>query len=433
MHLLSLAVLANLSRLGLAFAAVALAPIPAFSQTPMEFPRAAPAEVGMSAEKLEAATRALQAHVDAGDIAGAVAAIVRNGKLVYSAAVGRRDIESSSPMTFDSLFRVYSMSRPMASLGILMQQDEGLLNVRDPVQKYLPKFAGQRVLVDPNVQDPDQTRPRKGDITLAELMTHTSGFGNRDSKMYVDRNMRSWDQTLAQVVDNMAAAPLFEDPGTAYRYGESADVLGRVIEVVSGMKLEDFYQQRILGPLGMRDAVYYVDPARRSRLATVYRPLAGGQLQPFEIEPIPVTQHRALISAVGLVASTMDYIRFSQFFLDDGKVNGRQLLSPGAVRQAENNALADSVLPIGKTGYNTGTGWSLGGFAVVMNPAAYDHTVSPGEFWWDGSAGTRFWIDPRENMVTVIMAQIQPTDGKHFREQFKTLVYEAIEKHRSVP
>jgi len=396
----------------------------------ISLPAARPETVGMSSAKLAKVTEALQAHVDAGDIAGAVAAVMRHGKLVYSMAVGRRDIASAAPMTFDSLFRVYSMSRPMASLGILMLQDEGRVNVNDPVQKYLPKFAGQRVLLDARIQDPAQTRPRKGEITLADLMTHTSGFGNRESKMYVDLHMRSWDQPLAQVVDNMAAAPLFTDPGTAYRYGESADVLGRVIEVVTGMTLEDFYQQRTFGPLGMRDAVYYVDPARAGRLATVYRPDAGGKLEPFEIEPIPVTQHRALISAVGLVASTADYLRFSQFFLNNGRVNGKQLLSPASVQLAEKNAIPASVLPIGKTGYNAGTGWSLGGFAVAMDPALYDHTVSPGEFWWDGSAGTRFWVDPKEDMVTVIMAQVQPTDGKHFREQFKTLVYDAIEKHQ---
>ena len=151
-------------------------------------------------------------------------------------------------------------------------------------------------------------------------------------------------------------------------------------------------------------------------------------MQPFEIEPIPVTEHRALISAVGLVASPADYLRFGQFFLNNGRVNGKQLLSPASVQLAQKNALPDAVLPIGKTGYNTGTGWSLGGFAVVMNPAAYDHTVSPGEIGWDGSAGTRFWVDPKENMVTVIMAQVQPTDGHHFREQFKSLVYDAIER-----
>jgi CubicO group peptidase (beta-lactamase class C family) len=232
----------NRARIALVSAFIALFPTLAFPQAAL--PIGTPADVGMSAEKLESVTRALQAHVDAGDITGAVAAVVRDGKLVYSEAVGFRDIEVGSPMAFDSLFRVYSMSRPMASLGILMLQDEGRLDVNDPVQKYLPEFSGQRVLINPGAA-PDQTRPRKGDITLANLMTHTSGFGNRESKMYVDRHVRSWDQTLQQVVDNMAAVPLFEDPGTAYRYGESADILGRVIEVVTGMKLEDFYKERI--------------------------------------------------------------------------------------------------------------------------------------------------------------------------------------------
>jgi len=154
-------------------------------------------------------------------------------------------------------------------------------------------------------------------------------------------------------------------------------------------------------------------------------------LQAFEIEPIPVTEHRALISAVGAVSSTTDMLRFGQFFLNNGKVNGRQLLSPQGIHLAETNAIPAAVLPIGKTGYNAGSGWTLGGFNVVMDPTAYDHTVNRGEIWWDGSAATRFWIDPRENMVTVIMAQVQPTDAGHFREQFKTLVYDAIEKHHA--
>ena len=273
---------------------VVLSAMPAFAQ--IAFPTATPEDAGMSSAKLDKATQALQAHVDAGDIAGAVAGVVRDGKLVYLEAVGKRDIASSAPMTTDALFRIYSMTRPIPSLGILMLQDEGKVNVNDPVQKYLPKFAGQRVLADPNATTADQTRPRKGDITLAELATHTSGFGGRESKIYVDRNMRSWDQSLEQVVDNMASAPLFQDPGTQYRYSEGGDVLGRVIEVTTGMKLQDFYQQRIFGPLGMNDTVFYVDPGRAGRLATTYRPV-NGKLQAFEIEPIPVTEHRALISA----------------------------------------------------------------------------------------------------------------------------------------
>lgn len=411
---------------GLALGFVLLS-APAIAQ--IEFPVATPAEVGMSANALDKVTQALQAHVDAGDIAGAVGGVVRDGKLVYLKAVGQRDIESSSPMTVDALFRIYSMSRPIPALGILMLQDEGKVNVNDPVKKYLPKFADQRVLADPNAPNWDQTRPRQGDITLGNLSTHTAGFGGRETKIYVEHNVRSWDQSLEQVVNNMAAAPLFDDPGTKYRYSEGGDVQGRVIELQTGMKLDAFYQQRIFAPLGMTDTMYYVDPAHAGRLATTYRPV-DGKLQAFEIEPIPPTQRRALISAVGAISSTKDQLRFGQFFLNNGRVNGKQLLSAKGVQQAGTNALPASVLPISKTGYNAGSGWSLGGFNVVMDPSAYDHTVNKGEFWWDGSSSTRLWIDPKENMVTVIMAALQPTDGKHFREQFKTLVYAAIEKHK---
>lgn len=411
---------------GLALGFVLLS-TPAISQ--IEFPVATPAEVGMSADRLDQVTRALQAHVDAGDIAGAVGGVVRDGKLVYLKAVGQRDIESASPMTVDALFRIYSMTRPIPALGILMLQDEGKVSVNDPVKKYLPKFADQRVLADPNAPDWDQTRPRRGDITLGNLSTHTAGFGGRESKIYVEHNVRGWDKSLAQVVDNMAGAPLFQDPGTKYRYSEGGDVQGRVIELQTGMALDEFYRQRIFGPLGMTDTMFYVDPAHAGRLATTYRP-AGGKLQAFEIEPIPPTQRRALISAVGAISTARDQLRFGQFFLDNGRVNGKQLLSPQGVQQAQVNALPPSLLPISKTGYNAGSGWSLGGFNVVMDPAAYDHTVNKGEFWWDGSSSTRLWIDPKENMVTVIMAALQPTDGKHFREQFKTLVYAAIEKHK---
>jgi CubicO group peptidase (beta-lactamase class C family) len=408
---------------------VVLSAMPAFAQ--IALPAAKPEDAGMSSAKLDRATQALQAHVDAGDIAGAVAGVVRDGKLIYLKAVGKRDIGLSAPMTTDALFRIYSMTRPIPSLGILMLQDQGKVKVSDQVQTYLPKFADQRVLADPDATTADKTRPRNSNITLAELATHTAGFGGRESKIYVDSHVRSWDQSLEQVVDNMAAAPLFDDPGTKYRYSEGGDVLGRVIEVVSGMKLQDFYQKRIFGPLGMNDTVFYVDPGRAGRLATTYRPGPDKQLQAFEIEPIPVTEHRALISAVGAVSSTTDMLRFGQFFLNNGKVSGHQLLSQQGIRLAEINAIPNSVLPIATTGYNAGSGWTLGGFNVVMDPSAYDHTVNRGEFWWDGSAGTRFWIDPKENMVTVIMAQIQPTDAGHFREEFKSLVYDAIEKHHA--
>ncbi|HDZ08207.1 serine hydrolase domain-containing protein [Pseudohongiella sp.] len=411
-----------------AFAIAGIFTLSAISAQAQPIERGDPGAVGLSVEKLTLATQALQARVDAGDIAGAVAAIVRDGQLVYAEALGLRDIDAGAAMPFDALFRTYSMTRPVTALGILMLHDEGLLDVNDSVQTYLPQFAEQQVLVDADATDVSATRPRQGDMTLAMLLTHTSGLGSRNSALYRGHNVHSYDQSLAQVVDNVAALPLFEDPGTGYRYGLHAEVLGRVIEVVSGQDIQTFFRQRIFDPLGMSDTVFYVDPSLAERLATVYRADASGRLQAHEMEAIPVTEPRALASSgVGLVSSTMDFLRFSQLFLDNGRVNGQQLVSPAVVSMMAENAVPDALLPIGSRGYWLGSGWSLGGMAVVMDADTYNHNVNEGEYWWDGSAGTRFWIDPHENMVTIIMAQVSPASGNGFREQFKTLVYDAIE------
>lgn len=388
------------------------------------FESAEPEAMGLSSAGLQRVTERLQAHIDDGDIAGVVAAVVKDGKLVYHTALGVRDLERGDPMPLDALFRVYSMTRPVTALGILMLHDQGRLNVNDPVQKYLPEFEEQSVQAD---SEGRATRPRVGDITLAQLLTHTSGIGDRNSALYRQHNVHSYDQTLAEVVTNVARLPLYEDPGTAYRYGMHAEVLGRVIEVVSGQDIESFYQEWILGPLGMTDTVFLVDPDRQGRLAPVYRPDSDGRLQRHEMEHIPVTEPRALTSTgVGLVSSTMDFLRFSRLFLDNGLVNGEQLVSPAVVRMMADNAVPDALLPLGENGYWAGSGWSLGGMAVVLDPAPYGHTVVPGEFWWDGSAGTRFWIDPHNNMISIVMAQVSPAHGNGFRENFKTLVYEAL-------
>lgn len=400
----------------------------ASAQTLSGFDTVSASAAGLSAEKLEAVTAALQAQIDAGDIPGAVAAVLKDGKLVYLQALGFKHIESQQPMTADALFRTYSMTRPITALGILILQDKGLLSVEDSVQTYLPQFAAQPVFQDANDADIEEVRPRNGDITIAQLLTHTSGIGDRNSALYRANNVHSYDQTLEQVVNNVAALPLFEDPGTVYRYGMHSEVLGRIIEEVSGQDILSFFQQAIFEPLGMTDTVFYVDESRRERLATVYRPDAEGQLRPHEMEHIPVTEVRALSSSgVGLVSSTADFLKFSQLFLDNGMANGQRVLSEAGVRQAAENAVPDALMPIGGNGYWAGSGWSLGGFAVALDPSAYNHTVNQGEYWWDGSAGTRFWIDPSENMVTIIMSQVSPAGGNGFRERFKTGVYEALE------
>ena len=193
------------------------------------------------------------------------------------------------------------------------------------------------------------------------------------------------------------------------------------------MPAEAFLRERIFEPVGMRDAVFHVTGERRERLATVHRRDDAGTLRPHEMEDVPVTEPRALTSTgVGLVTSTMDLLRFAQLFLDEGRAGERQLISPETVRMAAENAVPEALLPIGEAGYWAGSGWSLGGFAVALEPELYDHAVNEGEFWWDGSAGTRFWIDPQERMITIVMAQVSPAGGNGFRERFKGAVQEAI-------
>jgi len=396
-----------------------------------DFPRATPEQVGMSSSGLAMVTERLQAHIDQGHIAGAVAAVLRDGQLVYFESLGQRDLESGSAMPEDALFRIYSMTRPVTSLAVMILYEEGLIALDDPISKYLPEFAEQRVFLDPDAPDINQTRERRGDITVADLMRHTSGLGSRSSAIYVAEQVRLRSLTAEQVSRNAARVPLFEDPGTAFRYGLSATVLGRLVEVVAGMPYDEFLQQRVFDPLGMQDTVFWVDPARVDRLATVYRPAADGTLRPHGMEEIPFTQKVPLVEGgVGLVSSTLDFARFSQLFLNGGELFGQRILRPETVQLMMENAVADELLPLEDSGYMAASGWTLGGFAYALDPARYDHTVSQGEVWWDGSAGTRFWIDPVQGIVTVIMAQISPASGRGFREEFKNGVYEAIVERR---
>ena len=407
----------------IALACLALAH-PALAQN---LQRASPESVGLSSAGLERATAALQAHIDAGDVAGVVAAVARDGKLVYFEALGQRDLQTRDPMPQDALFRLYSMTRSITSTAAMILWEEGKFQLDDPIATYLPQFADQRVFVDASAPNMSQTRARRGDITVRHLLTHTSGIGSRSSPIYRTERVRLRSITLPQMVDNAARVPLFEDPGTRFRYGISTTMLGRLIEIWSGMPLEQFLDERVFEPLGLRDTVFWADRDRADRLATVYRrDNASGALNPHAIEEIPFTEQPTLIEGgVGLLSSTMDFLRFSQMFLNKGELGGTRVLRPETVEMMTRNHIPDSVLPLGTRGYMAGSGWGLG-FNVVLDSSAYTFPVGEGEYWWDGSAGTRFSIDPEHGIITVIMAQVSPSRGGGFREEFKKLVYDAI-------
>jgi CubicO group peptidase (beta-lactamase class C family) len=413
----------RLTLFSLCIAALAAASATARAQ---ELPRATPESVGLSSERLDEATRGLQAHVDAGDVAGVVAGVVRHGRLVYLEALGELDRERGMPMRDDALFRLYSMTRPITSLAAMILWQEDRFELDDPVSRYLPEFAGQRVFAEAADPDVAATRPRRTEMTVEHLLLHTSGLGSRGSAIYRAEQVRLRSITLPQMVGNAARVPLFEDPGTRWRYGISTTILGRLVEVWSGMPFDEFLRRRVLEPLGMTDTVFRVDPSRADRFGPAYRPGPDGELRPHAIEVVPFTEQPALIEGgVGLVSTVRDYLRFSQMFLNGGELDGVRVLEPDTVATMTVNRVPDALLPLGFGNPQPGRGWTLG-FSAVMDAEVFPYPVSAGTFWWDGSSGTRFFIDPVEDMVTVIMAAASPSYGNGFREGFTAAVYAAL-------
>lgn len=393
---------------------------------------ASPESVGMSSAALNSATARLQKHIDDGEIAGVVAAVARDGKLVYQVALGKLDRERDADMQEDALFRIYSMSREITSVAALRLFEEGAFKFDDPVSKYLPEFSDQRVLLNSESTDLEATRPRVGEMSIAHLLTHTSGLGSRSSALYRENNVRDRAQSLDAMVSKAARVPLFQDPGTEFRYGIHATIIGKLIEVWSGQPFEEYLQQNLLAPLGMTSTLFWAEGNDADRLAQLYRPEAG-DLSPYAIETVPWTQRPVLVEGgVGLLSSVPDYVRFSQMVLDRGKIPGTEerILSEATAALMYENAVPEAAMPIGDSRYWLGSGWSLGGFNVVLDPSTYAYPVSKSTIWWDGSAGTRFFIDPIEGTVIVIMAQVSPSNGGGFRENFSHLVDAAIIERR---
>lgn len=382
--------------------------------------------VGFSSAGLEKVTQRLQQHIDEGDIPGVVAAVIRDGKVVYFEALGERDIEQSLPMTDDTLFRIYSMTREITSVAALQLYEQGKFALDDPIKQYLPEFENQRVLLDPESTDISQTRARRGDITVAHLLTHTSGLGSRSSALYREHNVRDKNITLDEMVGNAARIPLFQDPGTEFRYGIHATILGKLIEVWSGTDFQTYLEENLLNPLEMNSTMFWANAENADRLAQLYRP-TDGRLLPYQIETVPFTSKPRLIEGgVGLLSTVPDFMNFSLMVMNQGEFNGKQILKPETAKLLFQNGVPEKAMPIGTRGYWAGSGWTLGGFNLVMDEAAYSFPVSEGTIWWDGSAATRFFIDPKQNLITVIMGQVSPSRGGGFRENFTTLVDAAI-------
>jgi CubicO group peptidase (beta-lactamase class C family) len=381
-------------------------------------PRSHPNAVGLSAAKLSEATELLKRFVAEKKIAGAVAGVVRKGKLADLEAVGLQDLGARTPMTDASMFRIYSMTKPITAVAVMILHEEGRFRLDDPVSTYLPEF--KQVMV--GVPGTSPRRPSR-EITVEDLLLHTSGLSHRTSEEYRTAQVRSRLDSLPQFVTKIVRAPLMEDPGTRYRYSESPTVLGRLIEIWSGKPLDVFLNERVFRPLGMGETVFWVSPAQRERLATAYAVAPGGGLTPTEIEAVPFTERGALKEgAVGLLSTVPDFLRFSQMLLNRGELNGTRVLRAATVDRIVANGLSDAILKV----RGGGMGWGLGNVNVVLNPEGLNYPANRGEYGWDGSAGTIFWIDPGLELVTVLMWQSVPANPDSLRQKFKTIVHEAL-------
>ena len=377
------------------------------------FPRATPQSVGLNAAKLNEATALINAFVAEKKIAGAVAAVARHGKLAYLESAGVQDLETRAPMTERTLFRIYSMTKPVTAVAAMMLHERGRFALTDPVAKFIPEF--KNVVV---ASADATTRPAARAITVQDLLLHTSGINHRTSQLYQREKVRSRSQTLPQFIANIVRVPLMEDPGTRYRYSEGPTVVGRLIEIWSGQPLDTFMASQIFRPLGMTDTSFWVSPEQAPRFATRYAGGASG-LVPNEIEDVPFTVRPALIEgAVGLISTAPDFLRLSQMLLNKGELGGVRLLSAKSVESMTINGLTEAMVK-----ERNGMGWGIGNVEVVVDAAAQKVPSSRGEYGWNGSAGTYFWNDPSADMVIILMTQY----ADRLAAPFKTLVRQAAE------
>jgi CubicO group peptidase (beta-lactamase class C family) len=386
----------------------------------VELPRARPEEVGLASAPLSAGiAAAVNEAVDQGRIAGAVVGVARNGRIAYLESFGVQDVATRAPMSERSLFRIYSMTKAVTAVAAMMLHEEGRFQLTDPASRYIPALANVVVL-----SADGSTRPPARPITVQDLVLHTAGFSHRSSQEYRDAGVRARDMTLDQLIDNMVRVPLRFDPGSQYLYSESSSVLGRLVEIWSGRPLDVFLQEKIFGPLGMVDTGFWVEPARAERLTTAYSPSEAGGLRPIEIEAIPFTVRPTLLEGtVGLVSTVPDFLRFSQMLANGGELGGVRLLSESTVQTITRNGLSAEIMSTRRGG----SGWALANVSVLVEPSA-GSGFQAGEYRWDGSAGTEFWVDPASGTTLVTMWQSQPANPEQLRQRITAAVREAVQR-----
>ena len=388
-----------------------------------------PESVGFSSKRLEPLGNVLRADVEKGRIPGAVMLIERRGKIAYFEAFGMRDKAKGAPMTKDAIFRIYSMTKPFTSVATMMLAEEGRFRLNDPIARHLPALANLKVGIEkpdpaggaPTVEQVAATRQP----TVQDLLRHTSGltygvFGRGAVKtLYNQAGVGRGDDTSADLVEKLGKLPLMYQPGTTWEYSHSTDVLGRLVEVVSGQTLDQFFQQRLFAPLGMKDSGFFVPAEKLERLAQPgNNPETGAPERVIDVTKPP----KYLSGGGGGVSTTLDYLRFCRMMLNGGELDGTRLLG----RKTVELMTSDHLGSISGPAFIPGQGFGFGlGFAVRKEPGGPAMPGSIGDYYWGGLAGTYFWIDPREKLIAVFMIQA-PSQQPYYPSVIRMLVEQAI-------
>lgn len=395
---------------------------------------AAPEDVGMSSGRLARIDAFVQRHLETHHFAGAVTLVARRGKVVQFKAYGMRDIELGTPMAKDSIFRIYSMTKPITSVAAMMLFEEGHFLLSDPVSRFLPEFEGLEVGVEEIDEATGErilkTVPADREVSIRDLLRHTSGltYGfwgtSLVDKMYLDKKVLTEDETIQDTVAKLGTIPLKHQPGTVWEYSLSTDVLGRLVEVVSGQQFDEFLEQRIFTPLGMKDTGFSVPADGVPRLATVYEsnetntviaPYDPGKMRDY------LKKATYFSGGGGLVSTATDYLRFSQMLLNGGELDGVRILSPKTTTLMTRNHVVEIADRRGLGSYDFGLG-----FGIALNSGVSGSILTEGAFGWGGMAHTGFWVDPQEELIGIFLIQILPDSPLPYRDLFRPVVYQAV-------
>ncbi|WP_420609071.1 serine hydrolase domain-containing protein [Candidatus Poriferisodalis sp.] len=424
-------------------------------------PTVGPAEVGFDAGRLERIAAHLDRYVDDGRLPGVSVLLTRGGQIAYTHRYGQRDCERSLPVTADTIYRIYSMTKPIVSVAAMQLYEQGCFQLKDPVSRWIPEFANARVFAGGNVMQ-YQTREPASEVTVHSLLTHTSGltydfhFANEVDALY-RANGFNWGApgNLEETCEALASLPLLFDPGTEWNYSYSTDVLGRVVEVVSGQSLDEYLVDHVIGPLGMTDTGFQVPPADVERFAAnyttatlaareaagntgptppAYRPDDAGLTRTLMDDPRTsayLGPPKILSGGGGLVSTMGDYHRFTQMLRNGGELDGARVIGRRTLEFMASNHLpgGTDLTECGRALFSEaafdGVGFGLG-FSVVLDPAKAKVVSSKGEFAWGGAASTAFWVDPVEDITLVFLTQLLPSSVHPIRPELKALVYQAL-------